>query len=236
MTTPDASAITGPFEALLRPLRYFVQKREVPKRRRLISASISLLFASCSATRYAAPAPVELTHLVLVIRELPDGQVSHSWQRADDSDLSHFRYPSSLDGLAGRIVLATSQQDDCYAQYLECYYQCRKAPVPPEFDHYLHDFGPAAGHERYCSEKCMRKYTDCLRAQGRRQQESTAIDNAVDWLKRNRKGVLVGSLVVIAGVVFVVVSAGAGLVVLAPAVLVTSGVPSAAPPLAEVSP
>ncbi|QSQ28535.1 hypothetical protein JY651_45005 [Pyxidicoccus parkwayensis] len=50
-------------------------------------------------------------------------------------------------------------------------------------------------------------------------QEFTAIDSAVDWLKRNRKTVLVGSVVVVAGVAFVVLSAGAGLVVLAPAVL-----------------
>lgn len=204
--------------------------------RRLISTSVGLLLVSCSSTRYAAPSNADLTHLVLVIRELPDGEVSHSWQRAEDFDLSRFRYQSSPEGLAGRIVLATSQQDDCYAQYLECYYQCRKTPVPPDFDHYLHDFGPAAGHERYCSEKCMRKYTDCLRAQGRRQQEFTAVNDAVDWLKRNRKTVLVGSLVVIAGVTFVVVSAGMGLLVLAPVVLVTSGVPPVAPSLAEVSP
>jgi hypothetical protein len=203
---------------------------------RLISACVSLLLVSCSTTPSAATTNVDLTRLVLVIRELPDGQVSHSWQRAEDFDLSQFRYQSSLNGLAGRIVLATGQQDDCYAQYLECYYQCRKAPVPPDFDHYLHDFGPAAGHERYCSEKCMRKYTDCLRAQGRRLQEFSAVDPAVDWLKRNRKAVLAGSLIVIAGVVFVVVSAGAGLVVLAPVVLVTSSIPPTASPLAEMSP
>jgi uncharacterized membrane protein len=53
-------------------------------------------------------------------------------------------------------------------------------------------------------------------------QEFTAMDGAVDWLKRNHKAVLVGSLIVIAGVVFVVVSAGAGLVILAPAALVAS--------------
>jgi hypothetical protein len=40
-----------------------------------------------------------------------------------------------------------------------------------------------------------------------------------DWLKRHHQSILVGSVVVIAGVAFVAVSAGAGLVVLAPAVL-----------------
>lgn len=48
------------------------------------------------------------------------------------------------------------------------------------------------------------------------------MNEAVDWLKRNPRGVLVGSIVVIAGVAFVTVSAGAGLVVLAPAALLAS--------------
>jgi hypothetical protein len=203
---------------------------------KLISISLSLFLGSCSATRHIAPTSADLTRLVLVIGESPDGQVSHFWHHAEDFDLSHFRRHSSLGDTAGRIVLTAGQQDDCYAQYLECYYQCRKTPVPPEFDHYLYDFGPAAGHERYCSERCMRKYTECLRAQGHRQQEFTAIDDAVDWLKRNRRAVLVGSLVIIAGVAFVVVSAGAGLVVLVPVVLVASVLPPPASPLVAVSP
>lgn len=203
---------------------------------RLIAAGFSLLLASCSATRYVAPLDADLTRLVLVIQELPDGQVIHSWKRAEDFDLSLIRYQSSLEGTAGRIVLASGRQDDCYAQYIECYQQCRKTPVPPEFNQYLHDFGVEAGHDRYCSEKCMREYTRCLRGQGPRQREFTVVDSAVDWLKRNHKAVLVGSVVVIAGVVFVVVSAGAGVVVLAPAILVTSGLPQIDSPLAVVSP
>jgi hypothetical protein len=61
-----------------------------------------------------------------------------------------------------------------------------------------------------------------LDLQGFQPQEFTAIDTAVDWLKRHRTEVLVGSIIVIAGVVFVVVSMGAGLIVLAPVVLVAS--------------
>jgi S-adenosylhomocysteine hydrolase len=45
----------------------------------------------------------------------------------------------------------------------------------------------------------MRQYTQCLKAQGRRSQAFTAVDGAVDWLKRNHNTMLVGSLVVIAG-------------------------------------
>jgi len=204
---------------------------------RLFSISLGVLLASCSSTPKAAPSTAEeLSYRVLVIRESPDGEVSHSWERAEDFDPARFTQRPGADGTAGHIVLASDQQADCYAQYLECYYQCRKTPVPPDFDQYLYDLGPVAGHERYCSEKCMRQYTDCLKALGRRPREFTATDGALDWLKRHRKEVLAGSMVVIAGVVFVVVSAGAGLVVLAPVVLVTSGPPTLAPPIATVSP
>ncbi|RKH54994.1 hypothetical protein D7V93_24145 [Corallococcus llansteffanensis] len=57
-----------------------------------------------------------------------------------------------------------------------------------------------------------------------------------DWASRHRKSLLVGSLVVIAGVVFVVVSAGAGLVVLAPTLLLTMYPGEPVHPLAETLP
>ncbi|WNG52836.1 hypothetical protein F0U60_39380 [Archangium minus] len=70
----------------------------------------------------------------------------------------------------------------------------------------------------------------------RQTHEFTATERAVEWLKRNRKAILVGSVVVIAGVVFVVASAGAGALVLAPVILLTSaGFPDGSH-LATVSP
>lgn len=62
------------------------------------------------------------------------------------------------------------------------------------------------------------------------------MDGAVDWLKRNHKTLLVGSVVMIAGVVFITVSAGAGVVILAPIALVASPAVPAEPYLAGVSP
>ncbi|HVG59118.1 MAG TPA: hypothetical protein VNA24_11225 [Hyalangium sp.] len=42
------------------------------------------------------------------------------------------------------------------------------------------------------------------------------METAQDWLKRNKKEVLVGSIVLVAGAVFVVGTAGAGVLVLVP--------------------
>ncbi|WNG22707.1 hypothetical protein F0U62_00720 [Cystobacter fuscus] len=67
----------------------------------------------------------------------------------------------------------------------------------------------------------MRPYRDCEDAQGRQTHEFSAADKAVGWLTDNRQALLAGCVVVIAGVVFVTVSGGAGLFVLVPAVLLS---------------
>jgi hypothetical protein len=82
----------------------------------------------------------------------------------------------------------------------------------------------------------MPQYTECLKAQGYRSQAFTTVDRAVDWLKRNHESVLVGSMVVIAGVVFVTVSGGAGVIILAPLVVVTSSETPVTSHIAAASP
>ncbi|HEX8536106.1 MAG TPA: hypothetical protein VF664_01485, partial [Cystobacter sp.] len=133
---------------------------------RFAATALSTLLVACGATRYTVPADAEdLSRLVLVIEETPDGRVNHSWLPAEAFDLERYRYRPYAETGAGRIVLAASQKTDCYAQYLECYQQCRQTPVPPDFNQYIYDFGPRAGHDRYCSDKCMPQYTECLKAQ-----------------------------------------------------------------------
>lgn len=76
------------------------------------------------------------------------------------------------------------------------------------------------GKKRYCARICLDEYLECLELQKSRGLQFTAADDALEWLKRHQKELLVGTIVVIAGVAFVTLSAGAGLVVLAPVVLV----------------
>ena len=53
-------------------------------------------------------------------------------------------------------------------------------------------------------------------------REFSTTEQAVSWLKEHRQSVMVGSAVLIAGVVFVAVSATGGLLVLVPVVLLSS--------------
>ncbi len=189
---------------------------------KFIASMLSVLLASCSTPRHTGPAGVEdLSRLVLIIREPPDSQVTHSWQSADDFDFRPYERHSGIQSLRGNIVLASSQRRDCHAEYLECHRECKKARLPSNHRHIPRG---SVRHDSYCWEKCKQPYLDCEKLQELQRREFTAIDGATDWLKRHHREILVGSIIVIAGVVFVVVSAGVGLVVLVPAVLVASSV------------
>ncbi|PTL79304.1 hypothetical protein [Vitiosangium sp. GDMCC 1.1324] len=59
----------------------------------------------------------------------------------------------------------------------------------------------------------------CLESQNSHALLFPAASDAVEWLRRNRKELLMGTIVVIAGVAFVTMSAGVGAIVLVPVAL-----------------
>ncbi|MCP3140620.1 hypothetical protein [Pyxidicoccus xibeiensis] len=92
-----------------------------------------------------------------------------------------------------------------------------KRRLPSYLNHVKRGDGSKNG---YCAGECLSQYQDCLKLQQTRALEFNGTNEAVDWLKQHRTELLVGTVIVIAGVAFVTLSAGAGLVVLAPVVLV----------------
>jgi hypothetical protein len=191
----------------------------------IVLLEVALLSCSTTPNGSAEATEVDLAHSVLLIRELPDGRVVHTWQRAEEFDLSPYKHLSQAHGSSRRVVLAASWNRDCDEENNECIDKCRDRPLPPGFDHITSKGAIAA----YCRKQCQQAFDDCRELERLQPQKFTAIDNALDWLKQNRKAVLVGSVVIIAGVAFVVVSAGTGLVILVPAMLLT--MPTAEPPL-----
>jgi hypothetical protein len=183
--------------------------------------SFSFFLASCGSTRSSLPSrsSEELTGLVLVIEELPDGQIGHSWRRAAEVELSQYERLSSIDDEVGRIIFASRRPRDCDQEQIECHRDCMKRRLPSVLSHIKRG---SHAHVSYCERTCLDEYEDCLKLQGLQAQEFSVVDDAVDWLKRHSRELLAGTIVVIAGVTFVVVSAGAGVVVLAPVVLVAS--------------
>ncbi len=204
---------------------------------RVTATLLSLLLLSCGATRSIAPTrPEELTHLVLFIQDWPDGTVTHSWRRAEELDLTQYSFRASSRDAARHIVLAMGRKRDCDAENRECIDKCMSRPLARGFGHITSGNRKKGGKEAYCAEQCMQPYLDCKELQELKPHEFAAVDSAVDWLKNNRRSVLLGSVVLIAGVAFIAVSAGAGVLVLAPAVLLTTPGAGVEAYMAEVSP
>jgi len=204
---------------------------------RVTAALLCVLLVSCGATRGMAPTrPDELTQLVLFIQDMPDGTVTHSWRRAEELDLSRYRALASSRGAPRRIVLATGRKRDCDEENRECIDECMTRPLARGFGHITSGNRGRGGKLDYCNKRCMQPYLDCQRLQELQSQKFTAAEDAVEWLKSHRKSVLLGSVLVIAGVTFVVVSAGTGLVILAPAVLLAHPKAGAEPYMAGVAP
>jgi hypothetical protein len=203
---------------------------------RISAALMSALLVSCGATRHLAPSRAEeLTRFVLLIKELPDGTVTHLWQHAEEIDLTRYRSLSDTSRAARRIEPVAAWRRDCDEENRECIRKCMNRPLPRGYGH-MTSGRKYGGKEKYCTDECLQPYRDCMELERLHPQEFTAIEPAIDWLKRNYKLVLVGSVVVIAGIAFIVVSAGAGVVLLAPAVLLAAPTTKAEPLMATVEP
>jgi len=72
------------------------------------------------------------------------------------------------------------------------------------------------GHHNYCTEKCRKEYMRCMEEVGARPLAFPSMKTAMDWLKEHKTEVLVGSVVLVAGVAFIVGTGGGGALVLVP--------------------
>ena len=161
----------------------------------------------------SSPAVEELDRYVLVLQESSGGHVTHSWRPVEEFDLSPFRFQPRAERTYGRIVLASARQRDCHAELDACIDSCLSRPLSEDYAH-ITSYGARSEH---CRKGCWQPYRDCEELQGRRPLEFSVTEQAVDWLKRNRKEVLAGSIVVVAGVAFIVAFPPGALMVLIPA-------------------
>lgn len=194
------------------------------KLQKFLALALSVLLVACSASRSYppdTPNPASPEGFVLIIQEHPDGQVTHTWRPAKSFDFSGYRVQAANEAQPRAVVLAGAWTRDCDQENQECYQKCMSRPLPPGYGSYAIP-RKRGGKSEFCRDECQQAYDDCRELERLRPQELTGADGVVDWLKRHRKEVLVGSVITIAGVAFVVVSAGAGLLVLAPVVLMTS--------------
>ncbi|WP_434388389.1 hypothetical protein [Melittangium boletus] len=95
----------------------------------------------------------------------------------------------------------------------------------PLSDDYAH-ITTGGAKRRHCRNGCWQPYLDCEEVQRLSPREFSATAPAIEWLKRHRDEVLAGSIIVLAGVAFVVAFPPGAVLALIPATLLAA-VPSA---------
>lgn len=198
----------------------------------MVAVCVGVALVACGSSRQVAPeSATELQRLVLVIREQRDGAVTHAWESAEGYALPRKRARSRVS--ATPVV---SRPRDCDAENRECVQECMRRPLARGFGHMTSGGRQKGGKLGFCTTSCRQPYLDCVELERLRPQEFAVVDEAVDWLSHHRGEVLLGSTFIIAGVVFVVVSMSAGLLVLAPAVLFANAESNHPALTAEVAP
>ncbi|MFB1480209.1 hypothetical protein [Corallococcus sp. RDP092CA] len=195
--------------------------------------ALCLWLTACGGARAAVapPSRAELPRSVLLLREAPDGSFTQEWRPAE-----HFGLASYVKSPEGRRIVRTARSvRDCDAENRECIDECMSRPLSGHYSHITKRPG-LGGKEEYCVHRCKQPYMDCIDLEKLRPQELSSLGAVSEWARRNQRAILVGSVVVIAGVAFVVVSAGAGLIVLAPALLLATASMTPAQHLVESAP
>jgi hypothetical protein len=209
-----------------------------------MAVSLALVLASCSAAHAPAvgPAgPLDLARYVIVLEQQADGQVVHAWVPLKEFDLTKFQHAMSTRSVRRNIVRVSSSGLNAYCEgrRTQCEADCLRSARPFEIgrrkyqDTRVQPWRIARGW--WCSRNCMNAFAECTTGRGEWAEEYAAefdsIDPAIDWLKKHRAELVVGSIVVIAGVAFGVVVAGSGgaALVLAPILIMAEISPAMLP-------
>lgn len=122
-------------------------------------------------------------------------------------------------GLGSAPGTGGSSADDCQAEHEECFRRCWRKSRPP-YPH-KHD----EWYYKRCTAECSKAYNDCMDAQEEeakeraRKLEFSHASQALEWIRSHKAEVSLGTVVLIAGVAFVITTGGSGALILAPLAL-----------------
>lgn len=105
---------------------------------------------------------------------------------------------------------------NCEAEERECFNECWNIkPLP--YPHTKRD----GWFREYCTKKCRELYMECEKSNEKQARELkfSRVDEALDWIRSHKAEVALGTVVIIAGVAFVITTGGSGALILAPLAL-----------------
>jgi hypothetical protein len=203
---------------------------------RAIALSLAVILVSCGTTRASTVGPTgpeNLARYALIIKPRSDGQVTHEWVPLEDFEVEKLQLamsPLRINRDIVRVSTADSELEEyCEGRRLQCEQDCLTSSRPflVDWRKYIDIKVEPWRIARYwwCPRNCREGKEDCTKKRGQWYEEYAprfqAIEPAIDWLKEHRTELLVGTVVVIAGVAFtvVVVGSGGGALALAPLVV-----------------
>lgn len=146
--------------------------------------------------------------------------MTHSWKPVEAFRVQYPYLADSRD-LQSRVIQVSFNRD-CEEERDACEDMCLAGLRGRHWSHMS-----SGAKKDHCRQKCRQPYLDCSRLKELAEGKAVkfhALDDAVDWIERSSEKLLVGAVVVIAGVSFVVVvgASGGGALWLAPVLVLAS--------------
>jgi hypothetical protein len=122
-------------------------------------------------------------------------------------------------GVGDSLGTGGSGGRDCQAEHEECFRRCWEK-ARPKYPHKRDGWY----YER-CTTDCREEFNKCEEEEEQAERERarelkfSRIHEAVDWIKEHKAEVALGTVVVVAGVAFVLTTGGSGALILAPLAL-----------------
>ncbi|HSP81046.1 MAG TPA: hypothetical protein VLQ93_21160 [Myxococcaceae bacterium] len=167
--------------------------------------------------------------------------MTHEWKPLDELDLTSFSYPVSARNGYRNTVCASSSglAEYCEGRRKQCEDDCLRSSRPFSIGHLKYTDTKIQpwriARSWWCPRYCLEQSIACNKGRGEWAEQYAAefdeIEPAVDWIKNHREEILVGTVIVIAGVAFTaaVVATSGGALILVPLVLMAENSPGALP-------
>jgi hypothetical protein len=127
----------------------------------------------------------------------------------------------SADGVGSAPGVGGSGFRNCEDEQIECWDDCwkKKPPYPMK--------KKDPGHYEYCTRTCREAYTRCVQENEEKARELareakgrefkfSRVDKAIEWIGEHKTEIAIGTVVVVAGVLFVLAVGPGGALILVP--------------------
>lgn len=127
----------------------------------------------------------------------------------------------NAEGVGTALATGGAGGHDCQKEHEECVKRCWNKKNWP----YPHNKKQSGWYLERCEHDCMVQFNKCEEEQEEAARERgnklefSRMNDAIDWLRTHKTEVALGTIIIVAGVAFVLTTGGSGALILAPLAL-----------------